>query len=419
MFVDHANIKCVGGKGGDGALSFRREKYVEMGGPDGGNGGPGGSVWLVADYRKNTLYDVLHRPLYRAENGGNGARSHRTGKTGEDFILRVPAGTLVRKNGRLVADLKNPDDRFLVARGGRAGRGNASFKTPVNTAPHISEKGDAGEEVELSLELKLLADVGLVGFPNAGKSTLLSRITKARPKIADYPFTTLTPNLGVCTVDRRSFVIADIPGLIEGAHAGKGLGDEFLRHIERTRVLVHLVDVSGFDGQVPADTFRRLNKELGLYSKVLLEKPQVVVATKLDVTGADEGFRALQKKLKKTRVYPLSAVTGDGVDPMLRAVLHALDEAPEAPLFLPERADYVIEPDFTVSRESDGSFAVRGRKIDAIAGRTRFDQDESIARVQKIFKKMGVEKELLKKGAKLGDSVVLGDMMFTFRPDDD
>jgi GTP-binding protein len=419
MFVDRAKIRCVGGKGGDGALSFRREKFVEMGGPDGGNGGPGGSVWLEADGRKNTLYDIVHRPLHKAEDGRNGGTAMKTGATGEDYILSVPPGTLVFKNDKLVADLKNQGDRLLIAKGGRSGRGNASFKTIYNTAPHISEKGDEGEEADIFLELKLLADVGLVGFPNAGKSTFLSRVTKARPKIADYPFTTLTPNLGVCAVEGKSFVVADIPGLIEGAHAGKGLGDEFLRHVERTRVLVHLVDVSGFDGKAPHETFKALNKELKLYSAKLAEKPQIVAATKLDVTESADGFAELKKKLKKTKIYPISAVTGEGVEDLLHAVAKALDDVPEAPMFIPEKAEYIIAPDFTITRTPNGAFHVAGRKVNALAARTHFHQDESVARIQKILKKMGVEQALIKKGAKLGDKVVLGgEAEFTFRPDD-
>jgi GTP-binding protein len=417
MFVDRAKIHVVAGRGGDGCMSFRREKYVEMGGPDGGNGGHGGSVWVEADHHKATLHDVAYRPHFKAEPGGNGGTSNKTGASGEDLVIHLPVGTLVYKGDRLVGDLTKPGDRLMVAKGGRSGRGNASFKTSINTAPHLSEKGEEGESAEIRLELKLLADVGLVGFPNAGKSTFLSRTTKARPKIADYPFTTLTPNLGVCAVDGRSFVIADIPGLIEGAHAGKGLGDEFLRHVERTRLLVHLVDMSGFDGKNPADTFKALNKELKLYAASLADKPQIVAATKLDVSGADEAFKAFQKKLKKTKVYPISAVAGDGMDALLRAVVKALDEVPEAPLFLPERTEYVIEPDFTVHKQKDSSYRVTGRKIERLIKRTNLDQDEAVARLQKIIEKMGLEKALAKEGVQPGDRVVIGEFEFHFRPE--
>jgi GTPase len=417
MFVDRAKIHCVAGRGGDGMLSFRREKYVEMGGPDGGSGGDGGSVWLEADPQKATLHDVAYRPHFKAESGSSGGTSHKTGATGEDLVIRLPPGTLVFKEGRLLGDLKNPGDRLRAARGGRGGRGNATFKTSINTAPYISEKGEIGEDAELSLELKLLADVGLVGFPNAGKSTFLARVTKARPKIADYPFTTLTPNLGVCAADGASFVIADIPGLIEGAHAGKGLGDEFLRHVERTRVLVHLVDASGFDGVSPHETFKALNKELKLYSPALMEKPQIVVATKQDVTGAKAAFKDLQKKLKKTKIYPVSAVSGEGVEAVLRAMAKALAQAPEAPLFLPEKAEYVIAPDFTVEETGAGNFRVSGRKVETLAARTHFNQDEAVARLEKILRKMGVEKELQRRGARAGDRVALGNFDFTFRPE--
>lgn len=418
MFIDRAKIRVVGGKGGDGCLSFRREKYVEMGGPDGGNGGKGGDVWIEADPQKNTLYDFTYRPEFRAAPGVNGRGRDQTGAQGEDLVIGVPPGTLVRKDGRLLGDLAAAGDRLLAARGGRGGRGNASFKTAVNTAPRISEKGEPGEAFELALELKLLADVGLLGFPNAGKSTFLSVVTQARPKIADYPFTTLTPNLGVANVGGKTFVIADIPGIIEGAHEGKGLGDEFLRHVERTRVLIHLVDVFGFDNQSALKNFRTLNRELAARSKELAKKPQIIAATKMDLTGADKALAALRKSLKTAKIYPLSSATGRGVKELLAAVAKALAKAPAVTPAAPEPPrDWVIEPDFRVDPMGPGRFRIGGRKVDRLVAVTHFEQDESVSRLQNILKKMGVEENLIKIGAVPGDKVELGEREFTFRPD--
>ncbi|MGQ0644497.1 MAG: GTPase ObgE [Elusimicrobiota bacterium] len=416
MFIDKARLTAAAGKGGDGCLSFRREKYVEMGGPDGGNGGRGADVWLEADKRLTTLQDLAWQPRVKAPDGGHGLGANKTGRSGEDVVLRVPPGTLVFRDGRLLADLKVPGDRVLAAKGGRGGRGNASFKTSANTAPRIAEKGEPGESGVIDLELKLLADAGLVGFPNAGKSTLLSRLTKAHPKIADYPFTTLTPNLGVASLGNRSFVLADIPGLIEGAHAGRGLGDEFLRHVERTRVLVHVVDVTGQGGRTAYEVYRALNKELEAYSPALAERPQIVAANKMDLTDADKLLAAFQRRLKKVKIYPISGVTGKGLAPLLSAVAKALDAAPEPAPFAPECADYFLPPDFTVEREG-GVFHVRGKKVETLAAMTHFSQDEALARFQKILRKMGVEKALDRAGAAAGDQVAVGDFQFTYRPE--
>jgi GTPase len=417
MFIDKARVYAAAGHGGNGCLSFRREKYVEMGGPDGGNGGHGGSVWLEADSHLTTLQDLTLRPHVKAPAGSNGQSSNKTGRSGEDVVVKVPPGTLVYRGGRLLVDLKNSGDRFLVAKGGRGGRGNASFKTSTNTAPRVAQKGEPGESAEINLELKLLADVGLVGFPNAGKSTLLSRLTKARPKIADYPFTTLSPNLGVAQAGGRSFVLADIPGLIEGAHSGRGLGDEFLRHIERTRVLVHVVDVNGAEGRSAYENFRVLNKELGAYSERLLDRPQIVAANKMDLTGSDKALAAFQRRLKKVKIYPISGVTGQGLGPLLTAVARALDKAPDVSTFIPPRhTEYVIEPDFRVQREGR-LFRVTGKKVATLMAMTDFKQDEAVARLQRIFRKMGVEKALEQKGIAAGDQVVIGDHEFSYRPE--
>jgi GTP-binding protein len=415
IFIDRAKIHVLSGKGGDGALSFRREKHVEMGGPDGGSGGKGGDVWIEADPQKNTLYDFTYRPLFKAGPGENGRAKRQTGACGDDLVIGVPPGTLLFRNGKRVADLINPGDRYLAARGGRGGRGNATFKTAVNTAPHLSEKGEPPEEAFYDLELKLVADVGLLGFPNAGKSTFLSAVTQARPKIADYPFTTLTPNLGVARVRGKTFVIADIPGLIEGAHTGKGLGDEFLRHVERTRILIHLVDVFGYDGKSPAENLRTLNKELAAHSARLAQTPQIVVATKMDLTGSDKALAAFRKSFRKNKIFPLSSATGSGVRELMDAVVKALDKAPAVASFAPDPVDIVIEPDFQVEQTNDG-WRVTGKKANRLAAITNFDQDEAVSRFQNILVKWGVEDSLIKAGAQAGDPVTVGDHRLIFRP---
>ena len=328
MFVDEVDIHVAAGDGGRGALSFRREKYVPRGGPDGGDGGAGGSVFIVATPRKNTLVDFRFHPEFEARRGGHGQGANKTGQTGDDLEIEVPIGTLVyekhAESGEmdLVADLAEAGQRVLIARGGRGGMGNARFATSTNRAPRKTQPGEPGEERFLRLQLKLLADVGLVGFPNAGKSTLISRISAARPKIADYPFTTLTPNLGVVTMsDDRSFVVADVPGLIEGASQGQGLGHQFLRHIERTKVLIHLVDVSGASGRDAVQDFDTINKELRLFDPGVAAKPQLVAANKVDALDDPERLAALERHVtrKKLPFFTISGVTGEGVDRLLEA----------------------------------------------------------------------------------------------------
>jgi GTP-binding protein len=326
MFVDEVDIHVIAGSGGNGCLSFRREKYVPRGGPDGGDGGAGGSVYVVAVPTKNTLIDFRFHPDFKARRGQHGQGSNRTGQTAPDLEIAVPVGTLVHDKDaeglRLLADLSGEGDRVLVARGGRGGRGNARFVSSTNRAPRRTEPGEGGEEKFLRLELKLLADVGLVGFPNAGKSTLISRVSAARPKIADYPFTTLTPNLGVVTLsDDRSFVVADVPGLIEGAHEGHGLGDRFLRHVERTKVLIHLVDVSSASGRDPVEDFDTIQRELRLFDPAVAAKPQIVAANKIDALDDPSRLERLKRhvKSKKLQLIPVSGVRGDGLAALLEA----------------------------------------------------------------------------------------------------
>jgi GTPase len=337
VFVDQVDIHVAAGDGGKGCLSFRREKYVPRGGPDGGDGGAGGSVYIVATPRKNTLVDFRFHPEFEARSGQHGQGSNRTGQEGDDLEIEVPIGTLVYERSQegeahLLADLAVDGQRVLIAKGGRGGLGNAKFATSTNRAPRKTQPGEPGEEKSLRLELKLLADVGLVGFPNAGKSTLIARVSAARPKIADYPFTTLTPNLGVVSMgDDRSFVVADVPGLIEGAHAGHGLGHQFLRHIERTKVLIHLVDVSGASGRDPVQDFETINEELRLFDRGLAAKPQLVAANKIDALDDPERLAALERRVKKAklRLFRISGVTGEGVPALLEAAWREIAAVPE------------------------------------------------------------------------------------------
>ena len=416
MFIDQARIFIQAGRGGNGCLSFRREKFIPRGGPNGGNGGRGGDVFLKADPNLTTLPDLSLRPNLNAQAGGNGESWNRAGRAGEDLVIPVPCGTVVWEAGRLLGDLTEPGRTLLAARGGRGGRGNSSFKTSNNSAPRIAEKGEPGESAALDLELKLIADVGLVGCPNAGKSTLLSRISQARPKIADYPFTTLSPNLGVARFKGWSFVVADIPGLIEGAHQGRGLGTEFLRHIERTRVLVHLVDVGGFGEKTPAENLRAVEKEIQLYSKKLAGKPVLVAATKLDLTGARERLRELKKNLGRRKVLGISSATGEGLEGFFKAVGSLLSRKPPP---VPEErppagaVSYRLGEEFKVEREPEG-FRVRGKKVERLFAMTEFRQEEAAARFQNILKKMGVEKALEKAGARPGDTVWIGTMEFAY-----
>jgi GTP-binding protein len=402
-------------------MSFRREKYVPLGGPDGGNGGKGGDVVLIADAQKKSLLDLTYRPHFYAEAGEPGGKSNRSGHGGKDLLVYMPAGTLVFRDGKLLVDLRAPGQIFLAAKGGRGGRGNSSFKTQRITAPQISEKGEPGEGFDLDLELKLLADVGFVGCPNAGKSSLLARLTSARPKIADYPFTTLNPNLGVAEWHGTSIVMADIPGLIEGAHSGRGLGHEFLRHIERTRLILHVVDMSGFDGKDPFASIKMINEELRQHSAKLMKKPMIIVANKMDLTGADDTLKALKKKWKKSKIFPISAATGAGIDTLLAYVAKELAK-PEPVEEAAEPAEpfrFVVELDYEVKNESEGVWRVSGHKVEKLAAMTNFDQSEGLRRFQNILKKMGVEKELMRQGAEPGDTVRLKDFEFYFEVDDE
>jgi len=414
MFVDQVVVYLRGGKGGDGAVSFRREKYVPKGGPDGGDGGDGGDVIFRVDPQLSTLIDFRYQKHLRAGNGEPGQGKNRHGRRGKDLIVGVPPGTLIREDEQVLVDLVRPGQEAVVARGGRGGRGNARFLSSREKVPRIAEKGEAGQEREVRLELKLLADVGLVGYPNAGKSTLLSRVSAARPKTAPYPFTTLEPSLGVVSVGDYSFVMADIPGLIEGAHRGTGLGHDFLRHLERTRLLVHVIDAAATGGRDPVQDYCAINRELQLYGGRLASLPQVVAANKMDLPQAEANFARLQKELAN-QPLPVSAVTGAGVDELLRAVVKNLQQMPPVEDELEERRIVVTagndkETPLKVEKEAAGVFKVSGSRVESIARRTDFNNDAALQRFQRTLRRMGVEKELHRLGVEEGDLVKVGEI---------
>ncbi|MDI6641691.1 MAG: GTPase ObgE [Elusimicrobiota bacterium] len=426
MFVDKVKIFIEAGRGGDGCVSFRREKYVPRGGPDGGNGGKGGDVYLICNPNMTTLYDFTLKRHFKAEDGKPGMSKNKTGKSGDDLYIDVPSGTVVyrvnEERSRLfVADLVSPGERVLVATGGRGGRGNASFKSQRNRTPRISERGEPCESVTLELELKLIAAVGIIGCPNAGKSTLLSRITSAKPKIASYPFTTTSPNLGICNHKGKSFVIADIPGLIEGAHKGRGLGDEFLRHIERTKILVHIVDVHGYENKSAFKNFLLVNKELKKYSAVMSKKPMIVVLNKIDIL--DDLYKKISEFKrninKKFAIFPISAVTGEGITKLLDKIVSLLskDAAEDFSSSKPKeihKKEYKIQPEFSIEK-CDNIFIVKGKKVENLVAMVNFNQEESVKRLQNIFKKIGLERALKKSGAKPGQTVKINNYEFEYQ----
>jgi GTP-binding protein len=417
LFFDEARIHVAGGDGGNGVISFRREKHVAMGGPDGGNGGDGGSVYLVASEHYNTLSMFKKQSHFEAEDGANGEGQRRTGKSGDNLIIEVPTGTVVYDDAtdQPIADLVKDGQKVLVAQGGQGGRGNACFATSTNQAPRVATKGDPGERHWLRLELKLIADVGIIGMPNAGKSTLLSVITAAKPKIAGYPFTTLVPNLGVVDLGERVFVVADVPGLIEGAHEGAGLGHQFLRHVERTKVLIHLLDGASQD---PLADMEKINEELELFQPRLAEKPQLVVLNKMDLPQAQELWPQVQEALKSrdVPVMSISAVTGEGIQPLLWQTVQLLDSVPEEEQGEPEetkvfRPRPVDAPEFHILPDEDG-FRVVGPKIERIAARTVWESFEAVTRFQNILKALGIYEALEEAGIDTGDTLYIGDVEF-------
>jgi GTPase len=423
QFIDEANITVAAGNGGDGIVAWRREKYVPKGGPAGGDGGRGGDVVLLADPELGTLVDFRFKKQFAAEAGKPGGQNNKAGPAGKEMLIRVPVGTLVTRtdvdaegnkgHARLFADMSTPGERIRVARGGRGGQGNQHFATAARQAPHFAYNGEPGERCELKLELKLLADAGVIGLPNAGKSTLLSVVSAARPKIADYPFTTLEPQLGVVRVaDFESFVMVDVPGLIEGAHEGAGLGDRFLRHVERTRVLVHLIAGDKSPDEVLADK-ATIENELRSWNDALLERPVIVVITKIDLPDARATFDALRGEIPGLRA--ISAATGEGVRELVYAVWEQIRATPPPAIAQPEPAQIELTPDepFAISVE-DGVYVVSGERVERLARMTNFDSDEALARFEQVLAKMGVDKRLRELGVAEGDTVRIAGVEFDY-----
>lgn len=432
-FVDQVKIFVKAGKGGDGAVSFRHEKYINMGGPFGGDGGHGGSVVMEVDEGLRTLMDFRYKRHFKATPGGNGATKGMTGKSSDDLIIKVPQGTTITEaeTGRVIGDLTEQGQRLVVAQGGRGGRGNMRFASSTNPAPEIAENGEPGEELDIALELKVLADVGLVGFPSVGKSTLLSVVTAAKPKVAAYHFTTLVPNLGMVRLeDGRDFVMADLPGLIEGASQGVGLGIQFLRHVERTRVILHMIDMSGIDPEEdPYENFLKINNELAEYDPALLERPQIIVPTKMDMPDAEETLATFKEKLAAdpnvpddAEIMPISSLTRQGLEPLMQRTADLLDETPA---FIPkgmepddtESALYEFSEErtpFEIDRDEDGVWVLYGDEIERLFKRTNTNYTESMMRFARQLRFMGVDEALRDAGARGGDTVQILDFQFEF-----
>jgi GTPase len=428
MFVDQVKIYVKGGDGGNGMVAFRKEKYIPKGGPAGGDGGKGANVIFQVEEGLRTLMDFRYQRHFKADRGEHGMSKNQHGRGAKDMIVKVPPGTVVMdaETNEVIADLVEHGQRAIIAKGGRGGRGNSRFATPANPAPELSENGEPGQEREVILELKLLADVGLVGFPSVGKSTLLSVVSSAKPKIAEYHFTTIVPNLGMVeTADNRSFVMADLPGLIEGAHQGVGLGHQFLRHIERTRVIVHVIDMAATEGRDPYEDFLTINKELKEYNLRLTERPQIIVANKMDMPEAAENLEVFKGKLTEDYpVFPISAITREGLRDLLFAIADKLETTPEFPLIQEEEEDTGVHrvlykheaeaPAFFITRDPDGAFVLSGYEIEKLFKMTDFSRDESVRRFARQLRGMGVDDALRERGATDGDIVRLMEFEFEF-----
>ncbi len=422
MFVDEVVLDLEAGSGGNGCMAFRREKYVEMGGPFGGNGGRGSDIVFAVDEGLNTLLDLRYKKLIKGNNGENGMGKGMHGANAADVIVRVPLGTVITDvdTGLVIADLIHKDDKAIIVHGGRGGRGNIALATRSNPAPSVSENGEPGEIRRVKIELKLLADVGLVGMPSVGKSTLISRVSAARPKIAAYHFTTLKPNLGVVRASRdRSFVIADLPGLIEGASLGEGLGDQFLRHIERTRIIAHVVDMSGFEGRDPYEDFCIINKELENFNSKIMEKPMIVIANKMDIEGAKDNLEKFKAKVDLP-IYPISAISDPNLDGVMDVLADILDTIEKTPLYTEEKFESHVlykfeekEP-FTITHDGD-TWVIRGDQVEKLLKMTRFNTDESVLRFSNKLKRMGIDDKLRELGACEGDNVRILDYEFDYK----
>lgn len=423
MFVDEVTIRVIAGNGGDGCCAFRREKYVEMGGPFGGNGGHGSDIIFQVDEGLHTLLDLRYQKMIKGKKGENGKGKNQHGRSAEDVIVKVPQGTVVTDldTGLIICDLKQKNDRFVVCKGGRGGRGNTAFKTQRNTAPDFCENGEPGEEKELKIEVKMIADVGLVGLPSVGKSTFISAVSRAKPKIAAYHFTTLVPNLGVTkSRDGYSFVLADLPGLIENASLGEGLGDKFLRHIERTKVIVHVIDMGSTEGRDPYEDFLLINKELENFNSKLMKKPMIVIANKMDVVGAEENLVQFSKKVQDIEIFPVSAASSQGLLEVIDALATILKDRPEEELFTDDEIESHVlyqfqrEEPYTIHFE-DGVFVIRGEKIEKLFKMTKFSSEEGAKRFARKLTKMGIDDKLEEMGAKEGDQVRILDFYFDYR----
>ena len=421
MFIDEAVVELIAGSGGNGCLAFRREKYVAMGGPFGGNGGKGSDIIFKVDSGLNTLVDFKYKKIIKGYKGENGMGKGMHGKNAENIIIPVPPGTVIidYDTNLVIADLTKDNEEYVVAKGGRGGRGNMAFATQSNPAPHYAENGEPGERIKVKIELKLMADVGLVGMPSVGKSTFISKISASKPKIADYPFTTLKPNLGVVkTNDNRSFVVADLPGLIEGASLGHGLGDKFLKHTQRTRVIAHIIDMSGYTND-PYQDYITINKELENFDKSLIKKPQIIIANKMDMPSSKENLKKFKQKVNK-EVYEMSAIKGEGIDKIILKLANMLDEIPKENLYKDEKFEsHVIykfkeEKPYKITKEND-TWVINGKEVEKLIIMSRLDTDEAILRFSNKLRKMGIDEELRQLGAKDGDPIRIMEYEFEFK----
>lgn len=423
MFIDEVIIELQAGDGGNGCMAFRREKYIEMGGPAGGNGGKGSDIIFEVDEGLNTLIDLRYKKIIKGDRGGNGLGKGMHGAGAKDIHIKVPLGTVITdvETGFVIADLTKKDDAEVIVKGGRGGRGNIAFATHSNPAPNYCENGEPGEIRKVKVELKLLADVGLVGLPSVGKSTIISKISASKPKIAAYHFTTLSPNLGVVrATNNRSFVVADLPGLIEGASLGEGLGDQFLKHIERTRVIAHIIDMSGIEGRDPYDDYMVINRELENFNKKILDKPQIIIANKMDMESAKKHLEKFKQKVD-VPIYEISAIHNQGLDQVINILADMLDKIEKQPLYEDEKFESHVlykfkkEQPFDILKESNDSWRITGKEIEKILRMTKFSNDESVMRFANKLRKLGIDNKLRELGAKEGDTIHILDFEFDYK----
>lgn len=422
MFIDEVTVELYAGNGGNGCMAFRREKYIPMGGPYGGNGGKGSDIIFEVDEGLNTLIDLRYSRVIKGEKGANGEGKAKNGKNATDVVIKVPLGTIITDTDTnlIIADLTKKGDRVVVASGGRGGRGNIAFATRTNPAPNFAENGEPGEYRKVRVELKLLADVGLVGLPSVGKSTIISKISASKPKIAAYHFTTLTPNLGVVKVDSRSFVVADLPGLIENASLGEGLGDRFLKHIERTRVIAHVVDMGALEERNPYDDYLLINKELENFNPSILEKPQIIIANKMDMEGAQENLKKFKENVKDVPIFEVSAISSEGLHEVLVYLADMLDKIEKKPLYEETKFESHIlytfkkEKPFTITRDGN-TWVVTGKEVEKLLRMTKFSTDEAVKRFTNKLRKMGIDDALKEMGAQDGDNVRILDLEFDYK----